>query len=119
VAEAIILVGKMNVSTLNRDFMVINKMNISDNNNVLIGITFYGGCKEHTFKLYGFFEDDKNLSLHLEHNANGDQCKRLIREELFFDLSPIRKYYTIGLGKIPFASLKLKLGKLEAEYSFS
>jgi hypothetical protein len=117
--EPVILVNKKNLPTLKRDFLTVNKMRIIDNNdNVVLRITYYGGCKEHTFRLYGFYEDERNLVLNLEHNANGDQCKMIIEKDLTFDFSPIRKHCTIEKRKATFSSLRLKMGKLETEYSY-
>ena len=31
-------------------------MKIKDNDNLSIEITFHGGCKEHLFRLLGYFE---------------------------------------------------------------
>jgi hypothetical protein len=119
-SEPVILVNKKNLPTLKRDFLTVNKMRISDNNDfVFLRITYHGGCKEHTFRLYGFYEDDRNLVLLLEHNAHGDQCKMIIEKDLTFDLSLIRKYCAIEKKKTTFSSLRLKMGKLEAEYSYS
>ncbi len=58
-----------------------------------IRVSYGGGCKEHGFTLY--YEHLPILSqysgsLLLSHNANGDLCKALITEDLYFDLSSVR-----------------------------
>jgi hypothetical protein len=42
----------------------------------------------------------------------------IIEKDLIFGLSPIRKYCAIEKRKATFSSLRLKMGKLETEYSY-
>jgi hypothetical protein len=118
--EQIILVNKKDLPILKKDFLTINKMSISDESNgILLRVTYHGGCKEHTFKLYGYYENKRKMNLCLEHNAHDDKCKRIIKEDLVFDLSPIREYYAKGKKNTIFSSLILRMGKLEVEYSYT
>jgi hypothetical protein len=88
--DKVILIDKKNIPALEKNFIGINKMEIKNKDNLLVGVLFHGGCKEHFFKLFGFFEDNEILNLILEHDSNGDPCKRVERKNLLFDLSPVR-----------------------------
>ena len=44
--EKVILVDKKNIPTLKKDYIVINKMEIKDKDNILIKVLFHGGCKD-------------------------------------------------------------------------
>ena len=55
---------------------IINGMQIKNNNTLSILVTYFGGCKEHSFKLFGFRETKNKVILSLEHNSNGDTCKK-------------------------------------------
>lgn len=68
-------------------------MQIENNNTLSITVTYFGGCKKHSFELFGFKETKNKIILNLEHNTNGDTCKKIIRENLYFDLTPINKEY--------------------------
>jgi len=113
--EKVILVDKKNIPTLKKDYMVINKMEIKDKDNILIKVLFHGGCKEHFFRLFGFFGDTGILSLLLEHDSNGDNCKMIVREDLVFNLSTVKNNYTIR-NDIQDNFLILKLENLETKY---
>lgn len=60
-------------------------------------LTYTGGCREHEFQLLGasdFAESaPASVRIHLTHNANGDDCKGIVRVELQFGLSPLREHY--------------------------
>jgi hypothetical protein len=59
-----------------------------------IEVRYGGGCKIHDFTLYYTPLPDFSLFsgvLQLSHNANGDTCKALCHEDIYFDLSGLRK----------------------------
>lgn len=113
--DKLILVDKKNIPTLKKDHVVINKIEIKDKDNLLIKVLFHGGCKEHLFKLFGFFEDNKILNLLLEHDSNGDNCKMIVRKDLLFDLFEVKNDYK--KRNIQDSFLILKLENLEAKYN--
>lgn len=113
--DKIILIDKKDISALEKNFIGINQMEIKNKDNLLIGVLFNGGCKEHFFKLFGFFEDNEVLNLILEHDSNGDQCKMVERKNLLFDLSPIRNNYSVN-ETIQHKFLILKLKNREVKY---
>ncbi len=113
--EKVILVDKKDIPTIKKDYIVINKMEIKDKDNILIKVLFHGGCKDHLFRLFGFFGDRGILNLLLEHDSNGDNCKMIVREDLIFSLSTVKNNDTIR-NNIQDNFLLLKLENLEAKY---
>jgi hypothetical protein len=113
--DKIILIEKKDIPALENNFIGINKMEIKNKDNLLIGVLFNGGCKEHFFKLFGFFDDNEILNLIIEHDSNGDQCKMVERKNLIFDLSPIRIEYLVN-ETIQHKFLILKLKNREVKY---
>jgi hypothetical protein len=66
---------------------------------LLVTVRYGGGCKKHDFKLvWDGSEMESNpakIDIVLIHNANGDNCKALLTEELQFRLTPARTSNTI------------------------
>jgi hypothetical protein len=56
-------------------------------------ISYSGGCAEHSFRLIGSPVLTKSLppqrAVKLIHTNNDDQCKKMITDTLFFDISPL------------------------------
>ena len=61
---------------------------------LLIDAEYSGGCKDHVFTARHNGNYMKSLpaqlNLYIDHNANGDGCRELIRETIAFDLSGCR-----------------------------
>ncbi|MBN4062530.1 hypothetical protein JYU20_04960, partial [Bacteroidales bacterium AH-315-I05] len=61
---------------------------------LFLKVSYSGGCKEHKFKLYwngGYMKSmPPQAKLYLFHNNNGDVCRRLIKETIKFNVSPIQ-----------------------------
>lgn len=63
-------------------------------NEIEIKVSYIGGCKTHEFNLVAdkFLDSqDKSISLNLSHEDKGDRCKRIVTDNLVFDLSPLSK----------------------------
>jgi hypothetical protein len=62
-------------------------------NQLILNVSYSGGCEKHNFKITGDSSISKSLppirSVELFHFANGDACKKLIIEELLIDLSEL------------------------------
>ncbi|NLE01770.1 MAG: hypothetical protein GX640_18040 [Fibrobacter sp.] len=76
------------------------------NNYIYIDVRYGGGCKTHEFTLYAdsILSGNKPVEcrLTLLHNANGDGCKALINETLFFSLANFQKIHP-GIGPVKFS----------------
>ena len=46
-------------------------------------VTYFVGCKEHSFRLFGYKETKNKIILSLEHNSNGDTCKKIREKNIF------------------------------------
>ncbi len=77
-------------------------------------LNYSGGCKDHSFELVsnGMYAKSMppQLSLCLKHTGNDDMCKKLVMQELKFDISKI-KYKGSN-------SLTVKLGEQSAIYNY-
>jgi hypothetical protein len=64
---------------------------------IKLTVSYSGGCRRHVFKLFGstgFMESlPVQARLFLSHDGNGDMCEALIRDELVFDLSSLKRSY--------------------------
>lgn len=68
-------------------------------------VEYGGGCRVHRFALLVdpiFRESDPvQMSARLAHDADGDLCRALLREDLRFDLGPVRRHYQAAYGPGP------------------
>lgn len=55
-----------------------------------IEIQYSGGCSKHEFYLYQQNLKKDTIYLNIKHKTNGDACRSLIQEKIWFDLSPLR-----------------------------
>jgi hypothetical protein len=69
-------------------------------NTLVLEVSYGGGCKQHEFRLYGskgFLESyPVQAMIWLSHDADGDMCEALIREQLMFNLTPLKIEYKRG-----------------------
>jgi hypothetical protein len=61
-------------------------------------VSYSGGCEKHEFTLAAvpsFTNTGSNpqTKLVLGHESNGDMCKKIVKETLYFDLKPIKEKY--------------------------
>lgn len=87
---------------------------LSISGNILsVFVNYAGGCKEHSFDLVsdGMYAKSlpPQLSLCLKHTGNDDMCKKLVKQELKFDVSGLQ--YKGGNTVI------LKLGEKSVRYN--
>jgi hypothetical protein len=93
--DIILLTNKNNlVEFKNNDEFYIEDVIVEDNI-LKLNVSYSGGCKKHQFSLV----EKKNLQrakniyevyLQLIHNSNKDTCKKIVTEELFFNLLPLK-----------------------------
>lgn len=61
---------------------------------IMIDVSYSGGCEEHEFDLIsdGNFSATypTELEMILVHNANGDRCRSVVDQRLYFDLTPFQ-----------------------------
>jgi len=75
-------------------------------------VAYGGGCKTHRFALYGgnaFMESNPpQAALRLCHDADGDACEAWIRQELLFDLGPLKRRYQELYGETGILLLQIR-----------
>ena len=83
--------------SFNRDSIEIDDFTINQisiNANLLtLNVSYGGGCKEHTFKLFatkGIYESNPpQADVFLSHNGHSDFCEAFITQNIRFNLSPM------------------------------
>ena len=74
------------------DFYTITSVELKGNNLIVV-VTFSGGCMPHEFKATGLTINPQALQpirpIQLSHNSNNDQCKKLITQTLEIDIKQI------------------------------
>lgn len=95
ISDIILLTNKNKLEGFkNNDEFYLERVIIEDNI-LKLNVSYSGGCKKHQFSLI----EKKNLQrakniyevhLQLLHNSNKDNCKKIVTEELFFNLLPLK-----------------------------
>lgn len=82
------------------DSFTLLESNVEGDNLILL-VQYGGGCEEHEWKLKTNGAYAKSLppqiTLNLEHNANGDMCRALLTDTLEFNIKPVRYPSTLEL----------------------
>jgi len=82
------------------DSFTLLESNVEGDNLILL-VQYGGRCEEHEWKLKTNGAYAKSLppqiTLNLEHNANGDMCRALLTDTLEFNLEPVRYPGTLEL----------------------
>jgi hypothetical protein len=87
-------------------------------------VSYFGGCEKHEFTLGAIpamTNSDSTLqaNLVLGHENNGDTCKKIVKERLEFDLSPLKeKYRQIYRVKVDSVMLHLINKEIIIKYDF-
>ncbi len=79
----------LDTTTYGKDAFESNKVRVNGDT-LFIDVQYSGGCKDHVFTARHNGNYMKSLppqlNLYIDHQANGDGCRELIRETLAFDL---------------------------------
>ena len=115
------ILDKQSLENLKKDSFLPKYLDIK-NNTIIIKGTYTGGCHDdHLFELAvdGIFIDKalNNVDIILSHDSKGDDCKKIVRKSLAFDLQPLRNKYQKIHGK-KIISLVLDLMGNTIVYSF-
>ena len=87
-------------------------------------VSYFGGCEKHEFTpgaTPAMSNSDSTLqaNLVLGHENNGDTCKKIVKERLEFDLSPLKeKYRQIYRVKVGSVMLHLINKEIIIKYDF-
>jgi hypothetical protein len=93
-SDIILMTNKNSFSNFKTDEFFLEDGFIEDDI-LKIKVSYSGGCKNHQFSLVTKkdFQNMKNIheiNLQLFHNSNKDNCKKIVTEELFFNLLPLK-----------------------------
>ena len=95
-AQEVILLDDWDALSLSEDPASIHSAIVEDDH-LKLTVSYSGGDKKHDFQLFGgktFLESyPVQYKLFLAHDANGDRAEALIKEELVFDLAPLKALY--------------------------
>ncbi len=73
------------------DPLTIIDAHVDDMNKLHLTVEYGGGCKKHEFKILGSKAILKSLPAQrpvvIIHNANNDECRAIVREEILVDIS--------------------------------
>ena len=96
-----------------------------ENDTLSVVVSYSGGCEKHEFSLgavFGSINGDHRpvANLVLGHENNGDTCKKILRERLDFNLSPLKKKFQKVYGvKANSMILYLMNTAIEVKYNFN
>jgi hypothetical protein len=86
----VLLVDMLEEKPKSDPFTLID-VHVDDMNKLHITVEYSGGCKPHEFQVLGSKAILKSLPaqrpIMITHNANGDDCRAIIREEILVDIS--------------------------------
>jgi AAA15 family ATPase/GTPase len=85
-----VMLADMNEKYPSDPFTLIDA-HVDDMNKLHLTVEYGGGCKTHEFKIFGSNAILKSLPAQrpvmIVHNANSDECRAIIREEILVDIS--------------------------------
>lgn len=89
---SVLLVDDISDLELSTDVVTVDRMT-TDNNILILDLSYTGGCNTHAFTLYAekgvSGPGDLIVPSVLEHKGNGDPCEERIETRIFFDLDPL------------------------------
>lgn len=124
IPRIIMLDNESAIQKLKMDTFFLKEATLIDNDILSVTVSYSGGCKKHDFILATVprFTTTTNLShqanLVLAHENNGDACKKIVKEHLYFDLLPLKERYQQVYG-IKASSIVLRLMNASINYQFN
>ena len=86
----VLLVDMLEEKPKSDPFTLID-VHVDDLNKLHLTVEYGGGCKHHEFKIMGSKAILKSLPaqrpIMITHDANGDNCRSIVREEILVDIS--------------------------------
>jgi hypothetical protein len=90
--------NESSMKNIKMDIFNLKEANLVKENILSIIVSYSGGCNEHKFILATVprltnTHLNPHVNLLLGHDNNGDTCKKIVRQSLEFDLSPLKERY--------------------------
>ena len=110
------------IQKLKMDIFFLKEATLIDNDILSVIVSYSGGCKKHEFLLatlshFTTTDLSHQANLLLAHENNGDTCKKIVKEHLYFDLLPLKERYQQVYG-IKTSSIILRLMNGSINYQF-
>jgi hypothetical protein len=118
----IMLDNELAIQKLKMDTFFLKEATLTDNDILSVIVSYSGGCKKHDFILataphFTTTNLSHQANLVLAHENNGDACKKIVKEHLYFDLLPLKESYQQVYG-IKASSIVLRLMNASINYQF-
>jgi hypothetical protein len=96
IPRIIVFENESHIQKMKMDIINLIEAKFIENDILSSVVSYSGGCEKHEFSLVaalGFTNTDLSpqANIALGHKSNGDTCKKIIRERLAFDLSPLKE----------------------------
>ena len=121
-ARIVLFDNESAIEKLKTDKFFLKEVTLTDNDILSVIVSYSGGCKKHDFTLATaphFTSTDlrHQIDLVLAHEDNGDACKKIVKESLYFDLLPLKERYQQVYG-IKASSIVLRIMNQSINYQF-
>jgi hypothetical protein len=98
IPQVVVFDNELYIKKMKMDVYNLIDAKLRENDILSTVVSYSGGCEKHEFTLGaipGVTNTDSRLhaNLVLGHENNGDTCKKIVRERLDFDLSPLKEKY--------------------------
>jgi hypothetical protein len=109
IPQVVVFDNESYLKKMKMDMFNLIEAKLIKNDILSILVSYFGGCEEHEFTLGAIpaminTESTLQANLVLGHENNGDTCKKIVKERLDFDLSPLkekhRQVYRVKDGSI-------------------
>jgi len=103
VPQVILFDNESYLKKLKMDIYNLIEAKLLANDTLSAIISYSGGCEKHDFTLaavpnFTNSTTSPHIKLLLAHDNNGEMCKKIVKENLSFDLSPIKEKYQKDYG---------------------
>jgi hypothetical protein len=110
------------IQRLKMDKFFLKEVSMIEDDTLSAIVSYSGGCKKHDFILaatphFTSTNSSHQVNLVLAHENNGDACKKIVKEHLYFDLLPLKERYHQVHG-LKANSMVLRIMNLSINYQF-
>ena len=124
ILQVVVFDNESNIKKMKMDVYNLIDAKLIENDILSTVVSYSGGCEKHEFTLGaipGMTNTYSSLqaNLVLGHENNGDTCKKIVRERLDFDLTPLKEKYQQVYGvKTGSIILQLMNKPINFKYNF-
>jgi len=102
------------------DSFGLSKASITEDT-LQLKVEYGGGCEKHTFVLYchNKLKEVDTLEVFIIHDANNDPCEAIVREDVNFDLKPLKTAYLAANPDLEAGELKITFKEHNRSVTYS